>query len=281
LRSPSREGREAVNEALGTPFSNGASQAFEVDQQHQTGDQQLAGADLSKSEETSAEGAVAEQVHTLAGHDEGALAESDMEAGAPDSEVSGHQSNVVNPSNIIVHGVGTPEDILDMLQDIEDTCKKQSSQGHTRKFDSVDEFAALVKRVKTKEAEVVLRKLFLCRVLCREDCNAMKEIWIRDKKNPLAERSPLKSYAVVHVHHHAQVAQLRDFKPTHLDAVDAINARHLATAGSFPQGDNPFFDTYIEPSGLDTLKVFPPGQWQCKCKQRNYWNKAQCRGWDR
>ena len=173
MRSPSREGREAVNEALGTPFSNGASQAFEVDQQHQTGDQQLAGADLSKSEEeASAEGAVAEQVHTLAGHDEGALAESDMEAGAPDSEVSGHQSNVVNPSNIIVHGVGTPEDILDMLQDIEDTCKKHSSQGHTRKFDSDDEFAALVKRVKTKEAEVLLRKLFLC----REECNAMQAV---------------------------------------------------------------------------------------------------------
>ena len=183
----------------------------------------------------------------------------------------------VPPSNVIVHGVGSDEDILEVLQDIEDTCKRRpDATGSYRQFDSDDEFAALLDRVRKTEAQVVLRKLFLC----REKCNVMQEIWIRDKKNPLARASPLKSYAVVHVHHHAHAGHESQITPTHLRVVDAMNARHLDTAGRGYQGDNPFFDTYIEPSGRETLKVFPHGQWVCKCKQRNYWSKASCRGWN-
>ena len=72
---------------------------------------------------------------------------------------------------------------------------------------------------------------------------------------------------------------MEDITPEHLAVVDAINFRHICDRGSKYQGDNPFFDTYIEPSGGDTLKVFPDGNWRCsKCGQDNWQSKPSCRG---
>ena len=113
-------------------------------------------------------------------------------------------------------------------------------------------------------ATVVLRKLFLYRGMHRDpvQCSVMQEIWIQDKNNPDAVRNPFKSYAVAQVHHHCerQVRRIEDIKPEHLAIVDSINVRHICDSGGKYQGDNCFFDTYIEPSGGDTLKVFPDGE---------------------
>jgi len=181
---------------------------------------------------------------------------------------------VVPVSDIIVHGLGGLETILQELQNI---AAASSHEPHTpRKHGDKDEFAALVHRVQCRQATVVLRKLFLY----RGECNVMQEIWIADKSNPDATANPHKAYSVVHVHHHAAVAHAQDVKLHHLDVVDAMNARHLAARGSGYQGDNPFFQTYIEPSGRDTLKIFPAKEeWECgKCGQKNFQSKPLCRG---
>ena len=84
-------------------------------------------------------------------------------------------------------------EVLAVLQDIaaaQNTAlctKTASSPAMSRQFNSKGEFSALVQRVQHEEATVVLRKLFLY-----------------SKKNPDAKADPLKSYAVIHVHHHKQ-----------------------------------------------------------------------------
>ena len=194
------------------------------------------------------------------------------------SEVDSHIPNdtqaVVPVSDVIVHGVGGLENILQELQHIADASSRKPDT--TWKFEDKDELTALVHRVQRREATVVLRKLFLY----RGECSVMQEIWIANKSNPDATGDPHKAYSVVHVHHHAAVARTQDVKPHHLDVVDAINARHLAARGSGCQGDNPFFETYIEPSGSNTYKVFAAEKkWECgKCGQENFQSKPLCCG---
>jgi hypothetical protein len=76
--------------------------------------------------------------------------------------------------------------VLAVLQDIAaasteaSTCVQASSPSDatraSRKFKSKDEFAALLERVRSKQAAVKLRKLFLY----SGECNVMQEIWIQD-----------------------------------------------------------------------------------------------------
>ena len=212
----------------------------------------------------------------------------DSEAGVPETEGPGHRtcsgagSDVVPPSDVLVHGRGGLGKVLEVLQDVEDTLlssREAASAAQTsRKFDSANEFKGLVKRVREGQATVVLRKLFLW----SGQCSVMQEIWIQDKRNPDARSNPFKSYAVVHVHHHWQtrVARSEDIKPAHLAIVDAVNARHICDSASFRyQDDNPFFNTCIEPSGADTLKVFPLQEWPCpKCGLKNFQSRPACRG---
>ena len=49
----------------------------------------------------------------------------------------------------------------------------------------------------------------------------MQEIWIEDKQNPDAIRKPLKSYVIVHVHHHVKTRETR------VDRVEDIKAKNL------------------------------------------------------
>jgi hypothetical protein len=199
------------------------------------------------------------------------------------------ECEVVSPSDVLVHGRGSIEEVLEVLEVLRDVCCVQQASGTsrgeiTRKFDRPNEFEELVKRVQDGRATVVLRKLFLYRGMRRDpaQCSVMQEIWIKDKNNPDAVRNPFKSYAVAHVHHHCQrrVNRIEDIKPEHLAIVDSINARHICDSGGKDHlGDNPFFDTYIEPSGGDTLKVFPDGEWPCsKCGQKNPQKRESCRG---
>ena len=156
-----------------------------------------------------------------------------------------------DPSDVIVHGQGCVEEVLEVLHDITDKFRTGAPEPEaSRQFANDDEFGALVQRVSAGEASVKLRKLFLY----SGQCNVMQEIWIQDKKNPKAVVDPLKSYTVIHVHHHAAVSCAREIKPEHLEEVDSINARHLAVNGSKYQRDNPFFDTFIEPSGRAIFK---------------------------
>ena len=125
---------------------------------------------------------------------------------------------------------------------------------------------------------VVLRKMFLYAGSV-SGCSVSQEIWIEDRQNPAARSDPLKEYAVLHVHHHAGAARVNDIVAEDLRVVDAVNARHLAAAGGGYQRDNPFFSTFIEPSGGGTLKVFPIKQWICgACGQNNFQMFARCRG---
>ena len=92
--------------------------------------------------------------------------------------------------------------MLRILDDIAAAvCNSRSSVIDTplqasRQYNSRNEFNELVQRVMRKDAEVVLRKVFLC----RESCNVMQEIWIKDPENPEATSDPLKSYSIVHSH---------------------------------------------------------------------------------
>jgi len=186
---------------------------------------------------------------------------------------------MVPVSEVIVHGRGGVEGILQELQDIANACasnRKPDTAGTSREFKGKNEFAALVRRIENMEATVVLRKLFLY----AGKCSVMQEIWIADRKNPDATANPHKAYSVVHVHHHAAVERAKDVKQHHLEVVDAMNARHLAATGSGYQEDNPFFETCIELSGKHTLKIFPADkEWRCrKCGQENWQGKLFCRG---
>jgi hypothetical protein len=192
----------------------------------------------------------------------------------------------VSPSDVLVHGRGSIEEVLEVLHDV---CSVQQASGTTgggsaSKFDSPKKFEELGKRVRDARATVVLRKLFLYGGMHRDpvQCSVIQEIWIQDKNNPDAVRNPFKSYAVAQVHHHCerQVRRIEDIKPEHLAIVDSINVRHICDSGGKYQGDNSFFDTYIESSGGDTLKVFPDGEWLCsKCGQANDQRRASCRGY--
>ena len=213
----------------------------------------------------------------------------DDEAGAAGPESSGaaagqlHATSLeVAPSDVLVHGRGSIEDVLEVLRDIEETWHRGARAAETvgaakRTFGSQDEFRKLAKRVREKKAKVVLRKLFLY----SGQCSVMQEIWIQDKANPDASRHPCKSYAVTHAHHHwnTRIRRLEDIKPEHLAIVDAVDARHISDRGSEPyQGDNPFHNTFIEQSGGATLKVFPEG-WTCgQCGQSNLSHHSSCRG---
>ena len=215
--------------------------------------------------------------------------EQDDEAGAAESEPSGaaagqpHATSLeVSPSDVLVHGRGSIEHVLEVLRDMEETWHRGARAAETvgaatRTFGSHDEFQELAKRVREKKAKVVLRKLFLY----SGQCSVMQEIWIQDKANPDASRHPCKSYAVTHAHHHwnTRIRRLEDIKPEHLAIVDAVNARHISDRGSEPyQGDNPFHNTFIEQSGGATLKVFPEG-WTCgQCGQSNLSHHSSCRG---
>ena len=181
---------------------------------------------------------------------------------------------MVAPSDVIVHGPGGIEAVLKTLRDIAETRESAGNSSHppeapaaSRQYKDVNEFKALQQRVKSRDATVRLRKVFVC----QGECNVMQEIWIEDKKNPAAQGNPLKSYAIVHAHHHALAGDKEGITVEDLGVVDAINVRNLAPAGKGCQKDNPFFNTFIEPSGPSTLKVFPPEkEWTCDvCGQKN------------
>ena len=75
----------------------------------------------------------------------------------------------VSPSDVLVHGRGSIEEVLEVLRDV---CSVQQASGTwkspcgeiTRKFDSPNEFEELVKQVRDARATVVLWKLFLYRL---------------------------------------------------------------------------------------------------------------------
>ncbi|KAJ1484587.1 hypothetical protein T484DRAFT_1796551 [Baffinella frigidus] len=197
----------------------------------------------------------------------------------------------VDPSGVVVHSAHGVAPTLQILRDIQQASARGASAasggggalatgaaGATRKLENDGEFKELVARVKKGAAAVVLRKMFLYTGSAR-GCTVSQEIWIEDKGNPAARNDPLKEYTVLHVHHHAGKDNVGDIVSGDLTVVDAVNARHLAAAGSGSQRDNPFFSTFIEPSGGDTLKVFPAKQWVCgKCGQNNFQMYVRCRG---
>ena len=202
-----------------------------------------------------------------------------------DSEQEMVPGGMVAPSDVIVHGPGGIEAVLKTLRDIAETRESAGNSSHppeapaaSRQYKDVNEFKALQQRAKSRDATVRLRKVFVC----QGECNVMQEIWIEDKKNPAAQGNPLKSYAIVHAHHHALAGDKEGITVEDLDVVDAINVRHLAPAGKGCQKDNPFFNTFIEPSGPSTLKVFPPEkEWTCDvCGQKNAQASAFCRPLD-
>jgi len=183
---------------------------------------------------------------------------------------------------VLVHGLGGEDEVLRELDAIAAAVEQSSTTGQSeprtaRRFDSPDEFRALVQRVTRQKAKVALRKVFLY----LGECNVEQEIWIKDPDNPDASAKPHKAYAIVHAHHHARVTAVEHVKPEHLAMVHAMNARHLAAdgRGGRYQGNNPFFNTYIEPSG-NTLKVFPhEATWTCSvCRQSNWQTEPSCRG---
>jgi serine/threonine protein kinase len=189
----------------------------------------------------------------------------------------------VSPSDVLVHGRGSIEEVLEVLHDIARTCRREAEApaagGLPRRVSNRDEFDCLARRLEAGQAKVVLRKLFLYK---QGTCSVMQEIWIQDKNNPDASLEPLKEYAVVHVHHHwhEKVEDGADIDICkHLESVDAINVRHIlgSRGDSYAcHGDNPFRDTWIERSG-NTL--FPPEEWQCKkCGCSNAPNTMQCVG---
>ncbi|KAJ1480295.1 hypothetical protein T484DRAFT_1811155 [Baffinella frigidus] len=188
---------------------------------------------------------------------------------AGDAAASDRES--IDPSDIVVHSHGGADEVLEILQRIKDARDRASTAaGLPRTANDLwetgergptkGEFDELVARVVRGEATPVLRKLFLY----QGACNVMQEIWIEDKGNPLAAQDPLKEWTVLHLHHHAGVGSLRQCNVKHTEHVDSVNARHLAAKGRAYQGDNPFFDTYIEPSDGSSLKVYPEKKWKCR-----------------
>ena len=67
-----------------------------------------------------------------------------------------------DPSDVIVHGQGCVEEVLEVLHDITDKFRTGALEPEAlRQFADEDEFGALVQRVSAGEASVKLRKLFL------------------------------------------------------------------------------------------------------------------------
>ena len=70
----------------------------------------------------------------------------------------------VSPSDVLVHGRGSIEEVLEVLRDVRSVQQASGRGGIARKFDSPNEFEELVKRVRDARATVVLWKLFLYRL---------------------------------------------------------------------------------------------------------------------
>jgi hypothetical protein len=64
----------------------------------------------------------------------------------------------VSPSDVLVHGQGSIEEVLEVLCDVRSVQQAQGRRAIARKFDSPNEFEELVKRVRDARATVVLRK---------------------------------------------------------------------------------------------------------------------------
>ena len=200
-------------------------------------------------------------------------------------EVIAVSASHVDASGVIVHSANGVEQTLQILNNIQEASARGAAAasetlvtGTTRTLKNDGEFKDLVARVQKGAAAVVLRKVFLY-TGSASGCTVSQEIWIRDKQNPDSRNDPLKEYAILHVHHHAGASRPQDIVAQDLAVVDAVNARHLAATGIGYQRDNPFFKTFVEPSGEDTLKVFPDKQWVCgTCGQKNFQKFVRCRG---
>ena len=111
--------------------------------------------------------------------------------GESDGEEVGTDTTV-HESTVLVQGRGGGDDVLRVLDDIADAVEESKrtdqqtisrTSGQKRKHEDRNEFQALIQRLTSGDAEVVLRKIFLY----RGQCNVMQEIWIQDKKNPAAQ----------------------------------------------------------------------------------------------
>jgi hypothetical protein len=93
----------------------------------------------------------------------------------------------VSPSDVLVNGRGEREEVLEVLHDIADTCRRATEaptdggRNPERKVESRNEFKRLAGLLEVGQAQVVLRKLFLYK---NSACRVMHEIWIKDKQNP-------------------------------------------------------------------------------------------------
>ena len=100
------------------------------------------------------------------------------------------------PSDVVVSGRGSIEDVLDVLQDIAET----DSARIVSEFDSPDDFEKYMDRVRDDKARVVLRKIFPCGTANTfsgtepAQYSLVHEIWIQDKSNAKAR------YSVMHDH---------------------------------------------------------------------------------
>ena len=80
----------------------------------------------------------------------------------------------VSPSDVLVHGRGSIEEVLEVLHNIARTCRREAEApaagGPPRKVANRDEFDRLARRLHAGQAKGVLRKLFLYKQgTCRED----------------------------------------------------------------------------------------------------------------
>ncbi|KAJ1488191.1 hypothetical protein T484DRAFT_1783923 [Baffinella frigidus] len=197
---------------------------------------------------------------------------------------------IVPPVDVVVHGWGTQEDLVEAVADVGQTWRRAQAQAvsggggaarATRRFDSGNEWSSFGARVASGDAYPRLRKFFH---YGKSSCNLEQEVWFWDKKNPDAKQNPLKEYTILHVHHHGAVAGLPSAtsEPGNLHVVDAVDARHLCRLSDVSmsyQGDNPFIDTYIESSNLPAYKAFPSSEWTCsKCQTANPLSGWVCKG---
>ena len=117
------------------------------------------------------------------------MADDDSEAGATDPACHSPSNDAaelpytafrVSPSNVLVHGRGSIEDVLEVLRDIaRSRAAPTPVTGSLRRtVQTRDEFDRLARRLQTRQAMVVLRKVFLYK---QSRCNVMQEIWIEDK----------------------------------------------------------------------------------------------------
>lgn len=121
---------------------------------------------------------------------------------------------IVPPVDVVVHGWGTQEDLVEAVADVGQTWRRAQAQAvsggggaarATRRFDSGNEWSSFGARVASGDAYPRLRKFFH---YGKSSCNLEQEVWFWDKKNPDAKQNPLKEYTILHVHHHGAVAGL-------------------------------------------------------------------------